>query len=117
MSIRPGTFVAVVGPSGSGKSTLLHCPLGFEQPSAGGVYYDNQSLDELDARAMRWQMGVVLQHSQVMPADVFTNILGTTLLRLENAWAAARLCCLEDDMHAMPMGINPPKLRNSFQSF
>lgn len=105
-SIRPGGFVAVVGPSGSGKSTLLRCLLGFEHPSAGGVFYDNQNMADLDTRAVRRQMGVVLQHSQVMPGDIFSNIVGTTQLNIEDAWAAARFCGLEDDIRAMPMGMH-----------
>lgn len=105
-SIRPGGFVAVVGPSGSGKSTLLRCLLGFEQPTAGGVFYDNQNLADLDARAVRRQMGVVLQHSQVMPGDIFANIIGTTQFNIDDAWEAARFCGLEDDIKAMPMGMH-----------
>jgi NHLM bacteriocin system ABC transporter ATP-binding protein len=105
-SAPPGSFVAVVGPSGSGKSTLLRCLLGFEKPAAGGVFYDNQNLAELDARTVRRQMGVVLQHSQVMPGSVFANIVGTTLLGIEDAWEAARFCGLEDDIRAMPMGMH-----------
>ena len=105
-AVPPGGYVAVVGPSGSGKSTLLRCLLGFEQPSAGGVFYDNQNLADLDARAVRQQMGVVLQHSQVMPGDIFSNIVGTTRLTIEDAWAAARFCGLEDDINAMPMAMH-----------
>jgi len=105
-SIRPGGFIAVVGPSGSGKSTLLRCLLGFEDPAAGGVFYDNQNLADLDTRAVRRQMGVVLQHSQVMPGDIFGNIVGTTQLNIDDAWAAARYCGLEDDIKAMPMGMH-----------
>ena len=104
--IRPGSFVAVVGASGSGKSTLLRCLLGFEKPSAGGILFDNQNLADLDARAVRRQMGVVLQHSQVMPGDVFSNIVGTTRLTIDDAWAAARSCGLEADIKAMPMGMH-----------
>jgi ATP-binding cassette subfamily C protein len=105
-SIRPGGFIAVVGPSGSGKSTLLRCLLGFEKLSAGGIFFDNQNLDDLDLRAVRRQMGVVLQHSQLMPGDIFTNIVGTSLLNIDDAWEAARLCSLEEDIKAMPMGMH-----------
>jgi ATP-binding cassette subfamily C protein len=70
------------------------------------VFYDNQNLAELDARAVRRQMGVVLQHSQLVPGDIFANIVGTTLLTLADAWAAARFCGLEDDIKAMPMGMH-----------
>ncbi len=105
-SIRPGGFIAVVGPSGSGKSTLLRCLLGFEQPTSGGVFYDNQNLADLDTRAVRRQMGVVLQHSQVMPGDIFSNIVGTTQMNIDDAWEAARFCGLEEDIKAMPMGMH-----------
>jgi NHLM bacteriocin system ABC transporter ATP-binding protein len=105
-SIRPGGFIAVVGPSGSGKSTLLRCLLGFEKLSAGGIFFDNQNLDDLDLRAVRRQMGVVLQHSQLMPGDIFTNIVGTSLLNIDDAWEAARFCSLEEDIKAMPMGMH-----------
>ncbi|MBI5658865.1 MAG: NHLP bacteriocin export ABC transporter permease/ATPase subunit [Nitrosomonadales bacterium] len=105
-SIRPGGFIAVVGASGSGKSSLLRCLLGFEKLSSGGIFFDNQNLDDLDLRAVRRQMGVVLQHSQLMPGDIFTNIVGTSLFNIDDAWEAARFCGLEDDIKAMPMGMH-----------
>ena len=70
------------------------------------MFYDNQNLADLDARAVRRQMGVVLQHSQVMPGDIFANIIGTTQLNIDDAWEAARFCGLEDDIKAMPMGMH-----------
>jgi len=105
-SIRPGGFIAVVGASGSGKSTLLRCLLGFEKLSSGGLFFDNQNLNDLDLRAVRRQMGVVLQHSQLMPGDIFSNIVGTSLFNIDDAWDAARFCGLEDDIKAMPMGMH-----------
>jgi NHLM bacteriocin system ABC transporter ATP-binding protein len=105
-SIRPGGFVAVVGSSGSGKSTLLRCLLGFEKLSSGGIFFDNQNLDDVDLRAIRRQMGVVLQHSQLMPGDIYTNIVGTSMLNIDDAWEAARFCGLEEDINAMPMGMH-----------
>ncbi len=59
-NVEPGEFVALVGPSGSGKSTLLRHLLGFEMPDSGAVYFDGQALSEVDLRAVRRQIGVVL---------------------------------------------------------
>ena len=76
LQVRPGEFVAIVGPSGSGKSTLMRLLLGFETPDAGTVTYDGRELATLDLREVRRQIGVVLQHAQLMPSDIFSNIVG-----------------------------------------
>jgi NHLM bacteriocin system ABC transporter ATP-binding protein len=106
LRIEPGEFVAVVGPSGSGKSTLLRLLLGFEKPSEGGVYYDGQALASLDVRAARQQIGVVLQNSDVVEGDIFTNIVGSSGRGIEDAWRAARQAAFDRDVKAMPMGMH-----------
>ncbi len=107
LQVRPGEFVAIVGPSGSGKSTLMRLLLGFEIPDVGTVTYDGRELATLDPRDVRRQIGVVLQHAQLMPSDLFNNIVGLTpLLTMDDAWAAARLAGLEDDIRRMPMGMH-----------
>jgi putative ABC transport system ATP-binding protein len=42
----PGAVTAVVGPSGSGKSTLLNLLAGFDVPSEGGVWLDDEPVHE-----------------------------------------------------------------------
>jgi NHLM bacteriocin system ABC transporter peptidase/ATP-binding protein/NHLM bacteriocin system ABC transporter ATP-binding protein len=104
LQVRPGEFVAIVGPSGSGKSTIMRLLLGFETPGAGTVTYDGRELATLDLREVRRQIGVVLQHAQLMPSDIYSNIVGfAPTLGVEEAWHAARLAGLEDDIRAMPM--------------
>lgn len=103
--IRCGEFVAFVGPSGAGKSTLFRLLLGFEKPHSGSVYYDGEDLAGLDQQAVRRQTGVVLQHGRLLPGDILTSIIGSSLLSLEDAWQAARQAGLEDDIKQMPMGM------------
>jgi len=105
LSVEPGEFVAIVGGSGSGKSTLLRLLLGFASPEAGAIYYDGQDLASLDARAVRRQIGVALQNAQIMPGDIRTTILGSANLTVDDAWAAARLAGLDQDIREMPMGM------------
>lgn len=106
ISIRPGEFVAFVGPSGSGKSTLFRLLLGFERPESGAIYYDQKELAGLDVGAVRRQLGVVLQNGQLMPGDIFTNIVGAAPLTVDDAWDAARMAGLDADIQAMPMGMH-----------
>lgn len=106
LKINPGEFIAVVGPSGSGKSTLFRLLLGFERLSSGTILYDGQDLDKLDVRAVRRQIGVVLQNGQLMSgSDIFTNIIGANPLTMDDAWDAARMAGFEDDINQMPMGM------------
>lgn len=103
LDIKPGEFVAIVGSSGSGKSTLLRLLLGFEKPSAGMIRYDGQDLASLDMQALRRQIGVVLQDGSVLGGSIFENIVGSSPLTLDDAWAAATLAGLEEDIRTMPM--------------
>ncbi len=95
---RPGEYIALVGSSGSGKSTLLRLLLGFEKASSGTIYYDKQDIADLDLNALRRQFGVVLQSVQLMPAYIFSNIVGSANLTLEQAWEAARMAGLDEDI-------------------
>lgn len=103
--VKKGEFVAFVGPSGSGKSTIFRVLLGFEKPQSGAVYYDSQELSGLDAGSVRRQLGVVLQNGKLMPGDIYTNIVGSAPRTLDEAWEAARMAGLADDIRAMPMGM------------
>lgn len=104
--VEPGEFVAITGPSGAGKSTLLRLLLGFEKPSSGTISYDRRNMDGVDLHALRRQLGVVLQDGKLMPGSIFDNIVGSANLEEEDAWEAARLAGLADQIRALPMGMN-----------
>ena len=106
LAVEPGKFIAIVGPSGAGKSTLFRLLLGFETPQAGSVYLDGESLQHLDVQAARRQIGVVLQSGRLMSGDIFHNIVGARALTLDDAWRAADLAGIADEIRAMPMGMN-----------
>lgn len=106
LRIEAGEFIALVGPSGSGKSTLFRLLLGFESPEYGAIYYDGLELGGLDVHAVRNQIGVVLQNGRIMSGDLFTNIVGSAPLTVDDAWEAARLVGFDEDIHAMPMGMH-----------
>lgn len=102
----PGEFIAVVGPSGSGKSTLVRLLLGFEKPESGGVYYSGHELSNMDVRAVRRQLGVILQNSRVLPDSILSNIIKGTDYTMEDALRALELAAMKEDLEQMPMGIH-----------
>jgi ATP-binding cassette subfamily C protein len=106
LSIEPGQFVAFVGGSGSGKSTLMKVMLGFLRAEQGGIYYDGQDLSTLDVRMVRQQLGVVLQESRLLPADIYRNIVGSSSRTVAEAWEAARKAGLAEDLKKLPMGMH-----------
>ncbi|MFE2165617.1 NHLP bacteriocin export ABC transporter permease/ATPase subunit [Streptomyces sp. NPDC059447] len=104
--IRQGEFVAVVGPSGCGKSTLLRLLIGFDRPTEGSVLYDGQDLAALDQAAVRRQCGVVLQNARPFTGSILDCIRGSGVFSLEEAWEAAAMAGVAEDIKAMPMGMH-----------
>ncbi|MFI8002917.1 NHLP bacteriocin export ABC transporter permease/ATPase subunit [Streptomyces sp. NPDC086010] len=106
LTVRPGEFVAIVGPSGCGKSTLLRMLIGFDRPLSGSVLYDGQDLASLDQAAVRRQCGVVLQNAQPLSGSILDCICGAEVFTQEEAWEAAAMAGLAEDIRRMPMGLH-----------
>ena len=106
LQANQGEFIAIVGPSGSGKSTLFRLLLGFEMPQSGTIYYDGQDLAGLDVTSVRRQLGVVLQNGRVQQSSIFDNIACGALITLKEAWNAAAMAGLAEDIEQMPMGMH-----------
>lgn len=105
--IPAGQYVAIVGRTGCGKSTLLRLLLGFEQPQKGAVYYDGKNIAQVDLRSLRRNIGVVTQNGDLFSSDIYSNIvISAPWLTLNDAWEAAEMAGLADDIRAMPMGMH-----------
>ena len=106
LKIRPGQYVAIVGSTGCGKSTLMRLMLGFETPQKGAVYYDGKDLNRLDLKSLRRKIGVVMQNGRLFSGDIYSNIvISAPELTMDDAWAAAELAGMKEDIEAMPMGM------------
>ena len=107
LKVHPGEYVAIVGKTGCGKSTLLRILLGFEQPLKGSVYYDGHDLKSLDPKSLRRRIGTVMQDGKLFMGDIYSNItISAPWLTLQDAWDAAEISGLADDIRRMPMGMN-----------
>ena len=106
LKIKAGEYVAIVGRTGCGKSTLIRLLLGFEKPETGAVYYDRRDLASLDPRSLRKHIGVVIQNGQLFQGDIFSNItISAPQLTLDEAWEAAEIAGIAQDIRDMPMGM------------
>ena len=107
LKIRPGQYVALVGATGCGKSTLMRLMLGFETPQKGAIYYDGKDLSSIDLKSLRRRIGVVMQNGKLFSGDVFSNItISAPWLTLDDAWEAAELAGIAEDIRRMPMGMH-----------
>lgn len=107
LKIRPGQYVAIVGKTGCGKSTLMRLLLGFETPQKGAVYYDGKDLAQMDLKSLRRNIGVVMQSGGLFQGDIFSNItISAPWLTMDDAWAAAEMAGIADDIRRMPMGMH-----------
>ena len=106
LKIRAGEYVAIVGTTGCGKSTLVRLLLGFETPERGAIYYDGKDMSKLDLRSLRRRIGTVTQDGALFQGDIYSNIvISAPQLTLDDAWAAAEMADIADDIRAMPMGM------------
>lgn len=107
LHIKPGEYVALVGASGCGKSTLLRLLLGFEKPLRGKIYYDGVELERINKPELRRKMGVVLQDGVLFSGSIYRNIrIARPTATYEQVMEAVRAVDLEEDIAAMPLGLN-----------
>ena len=114
ITIRRGSFVALMGPSGSGKSTLLHLAAALDRPTSGDIRVLGQDLHSLDeGQVARWRnthIGFVFQSFNLIPVltalgNVELPLRLTSLSsteRRKHAENALRLVGLADRMHHHP---------------
>ena len=106
LNIKQGEFIGIVGKTGCGKSTIVRMLLGFEKPTSGHIYYDDKDIDNINLQSLRKNIGSVLQNGGIFHADILSNILITAPdLGEDEAWEAARVAGISEDIKNMPMGM------------
>lgn len=68
--INDNEFFCIIGPSGCGKTTLLKNVAGFEHPSSGAVYFDDEEITGIN-----YKRAMVFQENAVFPwMNVYKNV-------------------------------------------
>jgi ABC-type bacteriocin/lantibiotic exporter with double-glycine peptidase domain len=101
----PGETVAIVGRSGAGKSTLLLLLAALLQPESGSIRCDGMDLADVDLRAYRRQLGVVLQDAHLFDGTIAENIaFGEDEIDSDRVLRAARTAMADGFVRRMPLG-------------
>ena len=72
--IAPGETVAIIGATGSGKSTLVNLIPRFYDPVRGRILLDGIDIKEYDLKALRENVTICLQKSELFSTTIRENI-------------------------------------------
>jgi len=91
LDVEAGRLVTLLGPSGCGKSTLLRMVAGFEEPTAGEIWFGDRRMN--DVAPNRRDATMVFQSYAIFPhLSVYENIaFGLRLQKLARADLARRV--------------------------
>jgi ATP-binding cassette subfamily B protein len=103
--VAAGEMVGLVGHSGAGKSTTINLVSRFYEPDAGRILIDGVDYRELDLRAYRSQIGIVLQEPFLFHGTISENIkYGNPEASFEEVIAAAKAANAHDFILSKPDG-------------
>jgi len=105
--VEAGESLGIVGESGVGKSTLVDIALGLQDPTAGKVFLNGESLS---SRLGEWHkiVGYVPQSVFLVDATVRENVclgLAESDIDETKVWGALRSAQLEDFIRTLPDGL------------
>ena len=91
LTVKAGSLVALLGPSGCGKTTTLRMIAGLEQPTAGEIRFNGESV--LHLLPEKRNIGMVFQRYVLFPhMNVASNVgFGLRMRRLPKAEIAERV--------------------------
>ncbi len=73
-TVEPGEMIGLVGHSGAGKSTLINLITRFYDPNDGEIMIDGYDNRDIQVKALRQQVGVVLQDPFLFQGTIAENI-------------------------------------------
>lgn len=101
----PGQTLAILGATGSGKSTLVNLIPRFFDPTAGRVLVDGTDVRDMDLKALRDSVGMVLQDPVLFTGTIRDNIRwGKADATDEEVIEAARVAQAHDFIASFPEG-------------
>lgn len=107
LKIPAGKMVALVGESGSGKSTVIALLQRFYDPIKGDILIDGVSIEKLQLKWLRSQMGLVSQEPALFATTIKENILfGKEDAEMDEVTEAAKASNAHNFISQLPQGYN-----------
>jgi ATP-binding cassette subfamily B multidrug efflux pump len=104
-TVEPGEKIAIVGATGAGKTTVTKLLNRFYDAQRGAILLDGVDVRQWEVRALRRQIGVVLQDVFLFVGDVATNItLGREDISQAELERAARYVNADRFIRELPRG-------------
>ncbi|KFK33735.1 hypothetical protein AALP_AA5G052800 [Arabis alpina] len=105
LRVPSGKTVALVGGSGSGKSTVISLLQRFYDPVEGEILIDGVSIDKMQVKWLRSQMGLVSQEPALFATSIKENILfGKEDASTEDVMEAAKASNAHNFISQLPNG-------------
>lgn len=97
LEVKPGEMIGLVGHSGAGKSTLINLIMRLYDVDEGQLLIDGNDIKEIEQRALRSHIGVVLQETFLFSGTILQNITyAKSDASLEDVIRAAKIANAHD---------------------
>ncbi|MBR4038757.1 MAG: ABC transporter ATP-binding protein [Clostridia bacterium] len=107
LNVAPGQRVAIVGPTGCGKTTMINLLMRFYDVDSGAIRIDGRETRTLGRRALRRNIGMVLQDTWLSAGTIRENIaMGKPDATDDEIIAAAKAAHAHGFIRRLPDGYN-----------
>lgn len=102
---RPGQVIGLIGSTGAGKTSITQLMTRFYEPSQGEVKIDGKNVSDYSLRALRSNIGFVLQESFLFSTSIKENIsYGRPEATMEQIHEAAKRAQAHEFIMELPDG-------------
>lgn len=103
IKVQRGEMVALVGPTGSGKTTVMNLLNRFYDVDSGQITFDGTDIRTFDLKALRQNVGIVLQEPQLFTGTIADNIrYGEPTASMARVVDAAKQANIHDFIESLP---------------
>ncbi|MDT2831494.1 ABC transporter ATP-binding protein/permease [Vagococcus carniphilus] len=113
VTLKQGTFTAVIGKSGSGKSTLVKLLSGELKNTAGHIYWNEEKMSSFSRSLIEEHMMVINNHSYLYGTTIRENLLlGNPSATEEMLWDVLKQVRLEEFVKSQAKKLDTPLTEN-----